>query len=140
MRFTRPQAKSCVRHRILAVYRRHGLCRITFAGSGAGWQDGVDLPQLLRCQFDPGSAEVFFEVVEPLCSRDRHDVIPLREDPGEGELARGAIPGSRQGLDLLHKVEILLEIFALESRTVAPEVVSGEVVDRLECTREEAAA
>ena len=47
---------------------------------------------------------------------------------------------SRQLLDLVHEVEILLKVLALEAWVVAPPVVGGKVVDRAIAAGQKAAA
>jgi hypothetical protein len=73
-------------------------------------------------------------------SRNRHDVISLREHPGERELRGGALVLLR---DLFHprdQLEILVEVLTLKSRVLSPEIVGGEIIDALDLSGEESAA
>src|SRR3954468_10852306 len=97
----------------------------------------VYLLQVGRSDLDLEGRQVLVEVLPPLGAEERHDILALRRDPGQRELARAALlpPG-----DLLHpcdQVEVLLEILALEAGMIAAVVVGLEVLDATVASGEE---
>src|SRR3712207_7387408 len=54
-------------------------------------------------------------------------------------LFRSDIFFAGDAFDLAHEIEILLEVLSLEPRVAAADVVVGQVVERLELPRQEAA-
>src|SRR5271157_4328827 len=84
-------------------------------------------------------AEIFVEVSGPFRTGDRHDVLPLSEDPSQRQLARRATLGHGKLFDRCHKIEVFLEVLALKPWRVAAEVVRRQVIDRLELAGQEAA-
>src|SRR5262245_44373716 len=123
----------------LPVDPLHCLSVVPRPGRGTHRQDGVDLPQVIRRQAHLDRAEVVIEVFDPLCARNRHDVLPLRQYPRQGKLARRAALGRCELLDLPDQVEVLLEVFALEAGRVAPVIVGRQVVECFELSRQEPA-
>lgn len=75
----------------------------------------INLLQLLSGQLYVQCTYVLFQILRPFRSRDRHDVLPLLQQPGQRKL-RGlaALPGSNL-LDAFHQIQILLEIIPLET-------------------------
>ena len=55
-------------------------------------------------------------------ARDRHDVVPARQNPGDRELGRGAVLGCSMLLQLLDQPEVAAQIVALKPRHVAPRI------------------
>src|SRR5688572_18096431 len=72
-------------------------------------------------------------------SRDRHDVVTLREDPGQRELSGGAVMLLRDLLHLRDELEILLEILSLKARVLSPEIILGQIFDALDLAGEKSA-
>src|SRR5687767_13852820 len=65
-------------------------------------------------------------------SRDRHDVVPLCEHPGERELCGRAVMLLRDLLDLRDQLEILFEILSLKPRILSPEVIFSQIFNALD--------
>src|SRR4029077_19002683 len=68
-----------------------------------------------------------------------HDVLPLRQHPGERQLRRRAALLEREGLHRVDQREIARKVLALKARVAAPVVVGGEIIGALEGTGEKAA-
>src|SRR5262245_16469726 len=51
-----------------------------------GRGDRIQLGQLHCAEIDRGRGDVLLQVLSPLSSGNREDVIPLREQPGDGDL------------------------------------------------------
>ena len=66
-------------------------------------------------QLDVDGFKVLLQIFAALGSRDRCDVVTLRQHPGKSELRGGAIFLARNLLDLLHQVKVLLEVFSLKA-------------------------
>ena len=69
--------------------------------------------------------------------RDRHDVIPAREDPRERQLAGRRTLALRNLLHILQQLPVLLQVFSVEARCDGPVVARS---DRARRVGEEAAA
>src|SRR5580658_2922704 len=84
------------------------------------------------------SANILLEIGSPFRTGDRHDVLTLRENPGQSQLRSLAalLPGKL--FDPLHQMEIALEILALEARGHAAKVVRSQVVELLDLPGEKA--
>src|SRR4029077_12621390 len=83
---------------------------------------------------------VFFEPGLALGARDRDDVAPAREQPGERELPRGAFLLLRHVEQRPHEVEVLLEVLVLEARVIPTAVVGRDLRRGVGAPGEEAAA
>src|SRR5712675_508473 len=71
---------------------------------------------------------------------NRHDVVSLREHPRQRELRRGTLVLLRDFLDPRDQLEVLLEVLALKTRVLSPEIVLREIVDFLDLPREKSTA
>lgn len=71
---------------------------------------------------------------------NRHDVVLLREEPGERELCHGGALGLRQSLQLVDGFEVLLEVARLPAWVRRAYVVRGVLVGGLDVAGEEFAA
>ena len=85
-------------------------------------------------------SEILVEIFASLRAGNGHDVLALREHPGQGELRRRAAFVARNGLDPFEQPEILVEILALKPRRLPAVVVLRQVRVRLEAPRQEAAS
>src|SRR6185503_10489512 len=59
---------------------------------------------------------VFPELIEPRRSRNRHDVVALREQPGEHELRHRDPLVACDRRERIEQTEVAFEVFALEAR------------------------
>ena len=73
-------------------------------------------------------------------ARDRNDVRPLGEQPGECELTRGAALALRDRLDALHEVDIVGQVAGRETRMPPPRIGLGEAGRLLDLGGQQAAA
>ena len=116
----------------LQIYRPHASLGIALARGDALWRCGVDPSEVALGQHYVERSDIFLDPLGMPGSRNRHDVISLREHPGERELRGRALVLLR---DLFHprdQLEILVEVLTLESRVLSPEIVGGEIVDALD--------
>ena len=99
-----------------------------------------NLAHLLPRQPNLNSTQILLEILNLLRTRDGNDILALRHQPSEGQLARGTalLPGER--LDLLDELEVLGEILGREARRHAAEIALFEIVGRFVLARHEAAA
>ena len=86
--------------RALAVDRLHPGGVVALARGGARRQDVVEPLQVAVGQLDLERADILVEIFDALGARDRHDVLALRQHPGERELGGGAALLPRHRLDL----------------------------------------
>src|SRR4029434_6472702 len=83
---------------------------------------------------------VLLQVAAPLGARDRHDVVALRQHPGDRELrGRDALLGGER-LDPFDDREVALEVALLEARMPVADVLRREVPGAPELPGEEPAA
>ena len=81
----------------------------------------------------------FFKVFAALGAGDRHDVVALRQDPGERQLRRRATFLFRDLPDAINEGQVPGQIITLESRRGAAVVIGREIIECLDLTSEEAA-
>src|SRR2546427_6833319 len=127
------------RARLLGVDTAHPALGVAAAGRRPLGRDLADALQVARGQRDLHGAGVLLEVASPLGAGDRHDVLALRQQPGEGELRRGTALLPRDRLHPRHQVEVPREVLPLEARVVAAPVVRGEVLEAVDLPGEEPA-
>src|SRR5688500_17201397 len=123
----------------LCVDGLHRLFGVSRSSGGALGRDTLDVTQFILRQRDIQRAEVFLEELPALRSRDRNDVLALRQQPGERELRWRATLLAREVLDAAHQVEVLLEVLSLESGIDAAIVVRRQVLERPEAAGEKPA-
>ncbi len=71
--------------------------------------------------------KIVLEIGPALCPGDRHDIITLRQHPGECELRGGAALVGSDGLDLADERKVPGERIALKARSVAAVIVRRQV-------------
>jgi len=98
------------------------------------------LTQIILSQRHVQSPGIFFQILPALRAWDRYDVFALREQPGERELAGGAFLFFGNGPDTADKIEILLEIFSLKARRVAPVIVGCKILEAFDLAGQKTAA
>src|ERR1051326_9601950 len=100
----------------LEIDHPHAALRVTKPRSDTARSDGVDARKIIGREADVHGAHIFLEVSHALGAGNRHDVSPTREEPRQSEL-RGRAPFlSRELLDVIHEIEVLLEVLTLEAR------------------------
>src|SRR5688572_24699455 len=72
-------------------------------------------------------------------SGNRHDVVSLREHPGQRELRGRTVVLGSDLLDLRDQLEVLLEIRCLKTWVLSPEIVLGQVVNTLDLAGQKSA-
>ena len=75
-----------------------------------------DLRQIRGGEFDFKRTERLGQPLARARPHQRHDIIALREDPGDGELRHGDIFRAGKIPELFDKGEILVEVLALKPR------------------------
>src|SRR5258708_13452324 len=103
-----------------AVDGGHHCFGIACAGGSAVGGDFVDAAQVLRCQFYFQGADVFFQIFAALGAGNGDDVLALREEPGQSQLAWGALFFFGDFFHALYQRQVLLKIFSLEASTISP--------------------
>src|SRR3984893_13850828 len=105
----------------LAVDRRQVGRIVARPGYLVAADESCDLFQVSRREFKRGGCEVFLQVLPTFGARNRNDVIPLVQQPGERDLARrgrfflGELANKRRELHVLVKVFSLKAGVALGS-------------------------
>src|SRR6267142_483537 len=97
------------------------------AAAGADRRDFRDALEILRGQPDFQCIEVLVHALLALGSRDRDEVLALREQPLQHELRRGAFLLRRHLLEALDDLHVLVEVLALEARMRQAPVAVGQV-------------
>src|SRR5204863_1250433 len=98
-----------------------------------------DALQILRRQLHLQRVEILVDALLALGSRDRDDVLALREQPREYELRRRALLLHRDLLEALHDLDVALEVLALEARMRETPVAVGQIGFALDRAGEHAA-
>ena len=93
----------------------HVGCGIAFAGHFIRWDSGLQLGNFSIIEIDVHRGGIFFEVFAALGSRDRNDVVALRENPGECELAGRDVFALGDFADAGDKRLVLVKIFGGEA-------------------------
>ena len=73
--------------------------------------------------------DVFFQILAALRAGNGNDIVALRQQPGKSELPRSTFLFLRYKLDSSDEIEILLKIFALETRRKSAIVVGSKIVE-----------
>lgn len=91
---------------------------------------GIEEPRQVRhvvgAERSRGGPEVLLDVRHALGAGDRHDVVRLGQQPGEGHLARGALPFRAELSERVDQSHVLLEVLALEFGHGGTEVLDPE--------------
>src|SRR5918997_6904138 len=88
----------------------------------------IDTAQVVFSERHIACRKVLLEVLPAPRAGDRHDVLALSQDPGEGELSRRAALLTGKLLDLGGEALVVLERFALPAGAVAAEVALVELL------------
>ena len=110
-----------------SIEELHGCGWIAFALGKALRNKLVDSLQICPGELNPLCAEILFQISSSLGSRNRHDILALRQYPGERKLRRLAVFAARKFLNLLYQIEVLLEVFSLKARRLPAKIVGSEV-------------
>jgi hypothetical protein len=115
--------------------------RLDISGSrgGAGGQRLADSRDFLGREGNLQRPQILVEIFSPLRAGNGHDVLALREHPGQRELRRSAPLLARESFDAIEQREVLVEILALEARRLPAVVVLRHVGARLEAPGQKAA-
>ena len=103
------------------------------SGHGSALIVKVDPLQVFGRQSDAQCSYVLFKIFHALRPGDGHDVRPLGQDPGQGQLGGGAILLGRDRLEAGDQIEVPLQVLPLEARVLAPEITlvqKGRLLDR----------
>jgi hypothetical protein len=116
---------------------RHVPFVVALAG---GWREIVQPFHLLGAQLDAVSGCVLLDASHPLGAGNRGNVVALRQQPGQSDLCRCRTRLCGDGLDLVHDVQVALEVLAGKPRVGLAPVVVGELLGRADLAGEEAVA
>src|SRR6185436_16422242 len=122
------------------IHVLHHLFGISVPGRDSPGRQFVQPRQISGTQLKPGRRGIFFQIFSALRPRYRHDVVALSQHPRERKLSRGHFLLASNFVYSLNQLEILREVFASEPRRIAPVIISGEIVEALDLTRQESAA
>src|SRR5215210_5703850 len=114
--------------------------RVALTGGGTLWGSLVYALELLVGKRDSGHGDVLLQILAALGARDRHDILPLVQQPCQRELAGGHVFFVRYLFDPIDQLQVLLEVPALEARRGAPEVALRQVLESLNLSGQEAAS
>src|SRR5205085_8626503 len=121
------------------VDRAHRLLRVALARDRLRAQNLFDAFEVFLRQLYFQRARVLLDVLATLRAGDGHDVAPLRQNPGEGQLRRLALLLRRDLSDALDEPHVLSEVLILKTRKLSAPVVLRQVFRLLEAPRQEAA-
>ena len=113
----------------LSLHQCHHVLRIPISRRGRRREHFINPPQIFFAQLYLKRAYVLLQIFPPLRSRDRHNVIPLRQHPRQRQLRRLASLLFRNLLHPPHQIQILLEIFSLKARAVAPIIIRRQIFE-----------
>ena len=99
-----------------------------------------DLLYILLRKLHLQSRDILLHILNLLCARNRNNILTLRRQPCERQLARRAALLIREGLEAVDQHQVLTEIFRAEAGGDATEVVGRKVVGTLDLARQKAAA
>jgi hypothetical protein len=99
-----------------AIDHGHHHFGVAGTGSDAFRGDFVDAAKIVGREFHVERSNIFFEIFATLGAGDRNDVLALRKEPCKSELRRRAVFFAGDGFDARHQIEVLVEIFSLETR------------------------
>src|SRR5579884_583534 len=117
---------------------RHLGFRIARPGGGARRQDPIDLLHLLIAERAVDRPGILLQVTDIARPRNRDDV-GLAEQPGQGELRRGATLPVRHRDDGVGELEIRGEVLAVETRLTTAGVALSQLVRASEAPHQKAA-
>ena len=112
----------------LTINRMHECFRIARSDSGAERRRFLNATQLIVAQFNLDRLRVLFEPFTPFCSRNRHDVFALREQPCESQLRWRAILLRGDFFGLFNKSQIAFKILALKSWQVMTKIIGCKIL------------
>src|SRR5258706_15604568 len=102
--------------RLLALEQAHALRRIACSCRRAELEHPIERRDLLVGNRQPRRRDVLFQIALPFRAGDRHDVWPLRQQPGERELWRRAPFSIGCALETFAKPMFFLQFPTLEPR------------------------
>ena len=76
----------------LRIDEVHHVFGVALAGSCSEGEDFVQAAQFVGAQFHVQRADIFLEIFAALGAGDGHDVVALRQHPGQRQLRRLAFP------------------------------------------------
>src|SRR5260221_14793787 len=123
-----------------AVDGGHHCFGIALAGGSAVGGAFVDAAQVLRRQFYFQGADVFFQIFSALGSGNGDDVLALRQEPGQSQMAWGALFFLGDFFHGAYQCQVLLKIFSWESRRISPLVVWTKIFKSFYFSGQEATA
>ena len=103
-------------------------------------EHGVDLGQLFFGQMEIQRTGIFLEILPPLRSRNRDEIIPPSQNPRKRELTRSTTDAIRDFSHFVYQRKIFLEVVALKARAVAPVVIIGKIFRRFERSSKKSSA
>src|SRR5215218_4956609 len=115
---TRPLARYVldIGHRLLlAVYGPHLHFAVTLASGRAARHGLLDAGEVVFGECYTGGASIVFEVLAALGPWDGDDVIPLDEQPSEGQLSRGDPLAFGDLAHLVRQFQVLFEVLLREA-------------------------
>ena len=79
--------------------------------------------QVIWGEGDPAGSDILLQVHPPLRARNGHDILPLRQQPGQRQLPCRDVLLFGQAAHLGHELQIALEVLSLEAWIGASEIV-----------------
>src|SRR5579863_7661103 len=123
-----------------SIHQLHHVFRIACPSSCITRKDLV-APALVLCgKLNVNSSDIFFQIFTALGTRNRHNILSLRQHPSQSQLRGPAAFLFRYFLHPAHQIKILLEVIALESRRIATVIVGGEIIESFELPSQETAS
>jgi len=111
------------------------LCFVVVAAGGRG--ELVELVELRPRELDAVRGSILLDPRDSLGAGDRHDVVSLGQQPCQGNLCGRGANFVGDGLDLVGKAQIPLEVLAHEARVRSAPVALLEVIDGADLAGEE---
>ena len=118
----------------LTAEKSHLWLRVAVAVRHSFRSNGINLLQLLFRKPDLERSCIFFQVFAALRTRDGHNILSAGQKPGKGQLGRRTALSGGQLTDLLHEVNVLLEVVSLEAGRPAAVIIFPKVFEAFDLT------
>ena len=113
------------------------LLGVPGSGGDALRSNGVDAVEIGLCESYGERSDVLFEVGPPFRAGDGDDIVALSHYPSQRQLGGLAALLLRHLLDFSDELQVLSEVFALESWDEAAKIVRREIIEGFDLAGQE---
>ena len=134
-------AAECSRRRRLNIHQSLGPRSIPVAGGDIRREDLAQSIEDIGSKRKIDGGRILLQIFAAFGARNRHDVLALRQHPGQGQADSASLPDSAANCShLLDQFKIALKVLALKARTVAPIIVRLKIIGAFDGARQESSA